>query len=151
MKRLLKDIKELLYPEIIKRKEVNPFIVFSCFIASFAIARLVALFFPEVSLIVNDYHIHHFYYGIGLLIISNWILLVSNSTLISKIAAALFGTGLGLITDEIGLLLTCNSSGKICDYYSRQSYDLAIIITLVFFIIIYFPPVWHHIKQRMKR
>ncbi len=145
---MLKDLKSLLYTEIIKRKEVNPLIIFTCFILSFASARLIALLFPGIGLIIKDYNVHHFYYGIGLLIISNWILLVSHTPKISKLAAALFGTGLGLITDEIGLLLTCSSDGKICNYYARQSYDMAIFIILIFFIIIYLPPIWHHFRKR---
>lgn len=151
MKHHIRELKTLLYTDIIKRKEINPFIIFACFILSFAIARLIVTYFPNQGLFLYEFHIHHFYYGIALLVISNWILLVSNVPRLSKYCAALFGIGLGLITDELGLLLTCSTDGKVCNYYARQSYDFLIFMTLAFFIIIYFPPIWHRVKKILKK
>lgn len=147
--KLAEDAKSLMYHEIIKRKEISPFLIFIAFIISFGVARLAAYLFPDLGLIIRDYNIHHFYYGIALLIISNWILLVTRTERLMRIAAVMFGAGLGLITDEIGLLLTCSSNGKICDYYARQSYDFAIIMTLIFMALIYFPPFWEKIKRKI--
>ncbi len=150
IKGLLEDFRSLLYTEIIKRKEVSPFIIFLSFIITFAAARAVVNFFPDWGLVINGYKVHHIYYGIALLIISNWITLASPIPRLLNISAVLFGAGLGLITDEIGLLLTCSSDGKVCDYYARQSYDFAIVLSLVFFIIIYLPPIWQRVKNRIK-
>lgn len=147
---LIGDFKSLLYTEIIKRREVNPFIIFISFIITFILARNIVNFFPEWGLVINGYKVHHVYYGIALLAISNWISLASQVPRLLNISAILFGAGLGLITDEIGLLLTCSSDGKICDYYARQSYDLLIILTLLFFILIYLPPVWEKLKNGIK-
>ncbi len=146
----LDDLKSLLYFEIIKRREVHPFIIFVSFIASFVAARLIVTFLPDAGIVIEGYRVHHVFYGIGLLVVSNWIVLASNRPNLMKTAAIIFGIGLGLITDEIGLLLTCSSNGKICDYYARQSYDALIIVSLIFFIIIYFPPLWENIRKRLK-
>ena len=144
-----KDVKSLFYSEIMKRREINPFLIFISFIISFGLSRLIVNLFPDIGLIIKEYHIHHFYYGVALLAISNWICLINNTRRLSRIAAVLFGAGLGLITDEIGLLLTCSSNGKVCDYYARQSYDLAIILTLLFLVLIYLPPFWDKVKKRI--
>ncbi|MFH1182535.1 MAG: hypothetical protein V1702_06255 [Candidatus Woesearchaeota archaeon] len=142
MRNIIGDLQSLLYSDIIRRGKITPFIAIVSFILTFGIARLTVTYLPGFSIVWKEYHIHHFYYGILTLAVAGWIALVSNRERMNNLAAAFFGMGLGFITDEIGLMLTCASPAKECDYLARQSYDLAIIIVLLFLNIIYFKPFW---------
>ncbi len=143
----LRDLASLAHEDIIRRRKTAPFIIFVFFILSFAIARLVVTTFEGIGVMVRQYHIHHFYYGIILISLAAWIGLVSDRERLKNWASAFFGTGLGLIADEIGLLLTCNSEGLNCDYYGRISFDTALLIALFFLAFIYFRPFWMKMRK----
>ena len=147
MLKILKDFKSLFYQDIIKRNKLTPFIVFIFFLLSFGIARIISLNFPTVNIFISRYHIHHFYYGFALLLISNWIALVTNKASMFKLAAGIFGFGLGLIVDEIGLLLTCGTSGLDCDYKTRVSYDIFMYVIFIFLAILYSGPFISLVKK----
>ncbi len=149
--KFFKDFKSLVYQDILRRKKATPFIILISFIISFITARLIVTLFPDLNLIINQYHIHHFYYGIGLLIISNLISLVSDKIKLIRFASVLCGMGMGLIADEVGLLLTCSSSGFECNYWARQSYDIVVIVSLIFLNFIYFFPFWLRFGTRIKK
>ncbi|MBS3133612.1 hypothetical protein J4214_00080 [Candidatus Woesearchaeota archaeon] len=147
MIKILKDFNSLLYQDIIRRNKMTPFIIFAFFLLSFSTARIISVNFPTLNIFVGDYHIHHFYYGFALLIISNWIALVTNKSSMFKLAAGIFGFGLGLIVDEIGLLLTCGTSGLNCDYRARISYDTFMIIIFIFLAVLYSEPFINILKK----
>ena len=149
---LIKDVASFTYHDIVRRKLATPFIVFVAFLVSFSIARLIAYFLPQVNLIIGQYHIHHFYYGITLMVISNWITLISNRKLPHFIAAALFGIGMGISADEFGLLLTCTSPLRNqCDYHARIGIDLFIIIVSGFLSFLYFIPISRQLLRLLYR
>ena len=105
------------------------FIILSSFIISFFIARLfVAILNADVNpwcqLWVKGYRIHHFFFGIGLLVIGGWLGHVNCGKIITKISAGIYGIGLGLVADEFGLLLTFG------DYWAEQSYIFFVLISL---------------------
>ena len=147
----VRDLRSLLYEDIIKRNKLTPFIIFVFFLISFGLSRLIVIIFPEINLFIKQYHIHHFYYGIILLFASNWISLVSDRPNLHNIAAGFTGFGLGLIVDEIGLLLTCSSPGFVCNYWHRLTYDVVIGFVGLFFVIIYFEPFWKFFKRKIKK
>ncbi|MBI2581018.1 hypothetical protein HYV85_04400 [Candidatus Woesearchaeota archaeon] len=145
---ILRDIVSLTYEDIARRRLITPFVIFVAFLISFTITRGVAYAFPSVNLIIGRYHIHHFYYGIILMIASNWIALVSDRPRLRLFAAALFGFGLGIIADEIGLLLTCTSSLMLqCNYYERITLDFFTIMVGIFLSVLYFVPVWRRFRR----
>ncbi|MBI2142482.1 hypothetical protein HYU15_03275 [Candidatus Woesearchaeota archaeon] len=148
---IIKDLASLAYRDILRRKKTAPFIILVTFVASFALARITVLSFPDFAVVVRQYHIHHFYYGIALISAAAWMALVSNRPRLITLAAVFFGAGLGLVADEIGLLLTCNSEGLNCNYYARSSFDLAVLLGLSFLAFIYFPPFWRKVKSRVAR
>ncbi len=151
--KFVKHLHSLLYNDIIRRKKVTPFIIFIFFLLSFFIARMIVYLFPKLNLFIFKYHIHHFYYGIALLVISNWVALVSDDRVLKRISAALFGVGLGLIADEIGIIITCGTAGIGCNplqlYWSRISYDIVIYIVLIFLNIIFLGPFWYRFHKRI--
>lgn len=140
MLHFLRNLKSVWYQDILRRNKITPFIIFLSFLISFGIARVIVHVFPSLNIIIKQYHVHHFYYGFLLLIVSNWIALVTNRRIMFWISAALFGGGLGLIVDEFGLLLTCATPSLQCDYWARQSFDAFIIIAVLLLAIMYSRP-----------
>ena len=107
------------------------FIILSSFIMSFLIARLFVAILnadinPVCQLWVKGYRIHHFFFGIGLLAIGGWLghLNGGSRSIITKVSAGIYGTGLGLVADEFGLLLTFGN------YWAEQSYIFFVLISL---------------------
>lgn len=143
------DLKSLWYLDIVRRGKKTPFWVFISFLVTFLIARIFANFFSKLSLIINEYHIHHFYYGFILLIISSWIGLVTNKENMYKVSAILLGVGSGLFIDEVGLLLTCTSNLKVCDYYSRISFDIFVIVIGMLLLMLYSGPFYRFLKRKI--
>ena len=145
---LVKDFVSLTYEDAVRRRLLTPFIAFVAFLVSFALTRAVANLFPSINFIIGKYHIHHFYYGMALLIISNWITLISDRQGPKLFAAALFGVGLGVFADELGLLLTCTSPLALkCNYYARITLDFFITIVAFFLTVLYFMPAWRRFKR----
>jgi len=98
------------------------FIMLVFFLASFAVARVFTAFFPSAVLLVQGYHIHHFWYGLALLAIGGWLGINYRDDHVERIAAIIFGVGGGLVGDEIGLLITFG------DYYSELTYTFVIAL-----------------------
>jgi hypothetical protein len=145
---LTKDLASLTYRDISRRRLVTPFLIFVSFLLSFAISRLIVYLFPSVGLMIGKYDIHHFYYGIILILASNWIALISDRPRLRLFAAALFGFGLGVFADELGLLLTCTSPLMLqCNYHARITLDIFIITVGVFLSVLYFMPVWRRFRK----
>ncbi|MFW5979995.1 MAG: hypothetical protein ACOC4G_03020 [Bacillota bacterium] len=97
-------------------------------------------FYIGRNIILFGYHIHHFYFGILFIAIAGWLALVRSSVSKERLAL-LYGAGLGLLMDEIGLLLTWGN------YYSSLTYLLSIILLGIFLNIIYFPYFWRSVRK----
>lgn len=147
--KLVKNFKTILFKDVIRRDKVTPFIVFVSFLVSFSLARIISWSFPTANIIIKQYHIHHFYYGLALLTISNWAALVSNSRWVIHRAAILFGVGLGLIVDELGLLLTCGTAVLECDYWAGVTYDIFVFLGGLLLAILYSGPAIRLVKSRV--
>ncbi len=110
------------------------FIITISFLITFTISRAIVVTAgeskPSLELWVGNYHVHHFFFGLLLLSISGWISLVESQKKYKKISAMLYGGGLGLLIDEIGLLLTWGN------YWATQSYIFGIIVIFIFLSII---------------
>jgi len=92
------------------------------FTTSFVIARIFTSLYPKVVWEAGGFHIHHFWYGLAMLAIGGWIGMNVENERINRIAAILFGAGGGLISDEVGLLLTLNAQA----YWAEFTYTLVI-------------------------
>ena len=108
------------------------FIILVSFLGSFAVARVFTSFFPSTVLMVQGFHIHHFWYGLALLTIGGWLGINYRDDQTERIAAIIFGVGGGLIGDEIGLLVTFG------DYYSGITYTFVISLLAFVFIVTLF-------------
>jgi hypothetical protein len=95
------------------------------FVASFAIARTFTILMPHTTVTFHHVHIHHYWYGVALLVVGGWLGISFKSDRIARLAAILFGAGGGILGDEAGFLLTNN-------YWTSITYTLIIIfVTLV--------------------
>lgn len=91
------------------------------FVASFMIARAFTTISPDVVLVGNGFHIHHFWYGIIMLAIGGWLGISYNDERIDRLAAVVYGAGGGLIGDEVGLLLTFGN------YWTGITYTIIVV------------------------
>lgn len=98
------------------------FIMLASFLASFAVARVFTYFFPSTVLVIQGVHVHHFWYGLAMLVVGGWLGINYRDDYIERLAAIIFGVGGGLVGDEIGLLLTFG------DYYSELTYTFVIAL-----------------------
>jgi len=102
------------------------------FITSFAVARVSTTLKPDAVLIGGGYHIHHFWFGLLMVIIGGWIGISYTSERADRIAAIIFGAGGGLIGDEVGLLLTLGN------YWTEITYTLIVVFVTIASILILF-------------
>ena len=98
-------------------------------------------FYIGRNIILFGYHIHHFYFGILMIAIAGWFAITESGFESKEKLAAFYGIGLGLLMDEIGLLLTWG------DYYSSLTYILSIILLGIFLNIIFFPYFWKSVRE----
>jgi hypothetical protein len=92
------------------------FLALLSFMVSFLVARTFTTINPHAVVVTGGIHFHHFWYGLGMVVVAGWLGIVSSIPTHRRIYALVFGFGGGLIGDEIGLLLTLG------DYYSTLTY-----------------------------
>ncbi|MFA5991614.1 MAG: hypothetical protein WC794_05230 [Candidatus Doudnabacteria bacterium] len=111
-------------------------IVLLSFLIFFSIARGWSLIIGN-SIFIRGYHIHHFYFGTLSLAIGAIMALMSENKKALRWAAVLTGLGMGLFTDEIGLLLNCTTVTKICLYAFPDTSDIigAIVLFMLLLLI----------------
>lgn len=97
-------------------------------------------FYIGSNVILFGYHIHHFYFGIAFICVAGWLALVGSEYFKKEHIALLYGGGLGLFMDEIGLLLTWG------DYYSGLTYTLSLFLAGILVNIVFFPAFWKEVK-----
>jgi len=85
-------------------------------LSSFLGSRAFATLNPQIVIIQQGIHFHHFWYGLALITIAGWLGIARPSGRLAKVYAIVYGLGAGFIGDEIGLLLTFG------EYYSELTY-----------------------------
>lgn len=98
------------------------------FMTGFFTARLFAAQNPNLVVVQGGIHLHHFWYGLGMITLAGWLGIAFNRPRLVRTYAIVFGLGAGLIGDEIGLLLTFG------DYQSSLTTDF--FVGVVGFIIL---------------
>ncbi len=125
-----------------KRRKGIPFLVFISFLITFAIARgFVLLTHNNMHLIIYGYHIHHITLGLISLAIAGAVAIGFKDEFL-LVAAVIYGVGIGLVVDEIGLLISWGN------YWNRLTYDSFVIVVLIFVNIILFSEFWRAIGRR---
>lgn len=131
-------------------KEI-PFLIMLSFLGTFAISRAIVNYFPNLTLEVRGNHIHHFSYGIVLLILIGYFLLTQDRHPKTRLKLSLvYGIALGLAFDEFAMWIQLEDV-----YYDRATYDAIVIIAAILLNIIYFEDFWkkwgYHLGGLVKR
>jgi hypothetical protein len=115
-------------------------IVLFSFLLTFILARVVVFLImshrlPDLYLHLGGTHIHHLNYGIFLLMgVGAYLLLGWPEGRQKKLAAAIYGVGVGLTFDEFGMWVRLGGS-----YWQRASVDAVGVLAAVFGLIAYAP------------
>ncbi|MDD5156374.1 MAG: hypothetical protein PHF11_07855 [Candidatus Omnitrophica bacterium] len=109
-------------------------IVLVSFLISFASARAWALVIGN-AIYFKGYHIHHFFFGTMALAIGGLMGTLSEDKKALRAASLLMGVGMGLFADEIGLLLNCTTTNKICAYAFPDTTDIIGAIVIFIFLL----------------
>lgn len=118
-------------------------IIVSSFLVTFVIARLFVYmvlghYLPNFFLTIKGVHIHHFTYGVVILVVVGLYMILRRPKADTKrffYTTLVYGIGLGLTFDEFGMWIRLQD-----DYWMRQSYDAIIIVTLLLLNIAYYKP-----------
>src|SRR5690242_5710951 len=119
-------------------------LVLFVFLLTFVLARVVvfgimARWIPDLYLHLGQTHVHHLNYGIFLLCgVGAWLLFRPPSGRGRRIAAVLYGVGLGLTFDEFGMWLHLGGP-----YWQRASYDAVVTVAGLLGLIAFAPAVRH--------
>lgn len=125
---------------------------FSFFI-TFVIARLTVYlvlghWLPNFFLTVRGVHIHHFTYGVVILVIDTLYLILKHPKPESRVfryCTFLYGIGLGLTFDEFGMWVRLED-----DYWVRQSYDAIVVVALLLLNIALYPVLRNIVIRELK-
>ena len=125
-------------------KEI-PFLILISFLATFAVSRLIVNYFPDLFLQVRGTHVHHFAYGVVLLVLLCYFLLTQPRSSRTRLKLSLiYGVALGLAFDEFGMWIQLEDV-----YYNRSSYDAIVIISTILLNIVYFDEFWKKWGSRL--
>lgn len=106
------------------------------FLLTFAGARIFSHFFPQFYIMWSPgLRVHHFTYGFFILAVAGYLALVHHGPRANHWIAMLFGVGLGLAMDELGMWLRFRD-----DDITRWSYDGLTIVILSFVLIMVAKP-----------
>jgi len=121
------------------------FVVFVSFVVGFVGARTVVvtaglvgeettsgsfLGLPIRQLDFGAVHVHHYLYGFLTLAVIGWIA-VFRENYSKRLVAVLYGLGMGVFLDKVGMLLT---EGR---YFSRATYFAVVLFVAFFFVALY--------------
>ena len=139
-----------------------PFLITSSYLLSFLTIRILVIiagsvqspasqaakageirFYLGTNIILFGYHIHHLFIGIFLIALAGWLSITGRSRLTRGELAIIYGIGLGLFMDEVGLLLSWG------DYWSATTYILSLLLAGIFLNIIYFPSFWSEVRGHL--
>jgi len=128
-----------------KKSKEAPFLVFISFLVSFAVTRIYVYFLGNIGAAADifpleDYVLHHYIYGIVLLIAAGWVSIIYKDKNLHRMSALLYGTGLGIFFDEIGLLLT-----EFADYWAGITYSFVVVFSLILLNLIFFEDFWKEV------
>lgn len=138
--KLIESTRKHLHLETLRRKGI---FTLTTYILTLFLSRLTVFLiehdvdFPFLGYnIVKGYHIHHFSYGIILMVIISFATLFLNVTRFNNAIYFLYGLALGLIFDEFGIWL------KLDPTYNQAISYIASTVVAIFLVIMLFLESW---------
>lgn len=125
-------------------------IIAFAFLITFGLARLTVYLvlgklLPNFFLTVRGVHIHHFTYGVFILVLVGFYFIMRRPQLGSRAfrwCTFIYGMGVGLTFDEFGMWIRLQDN-----YWVRQSYDAVIIILLLLLNLAFYRPIGRWVKE----
>ncbi len=111
--------------------------------ASQAVKDGEIMFYVGTNVVLFGYHIHHLFFGILLICLAGWFAIVGSNYFSKRDSALMYGIGMGLFMDEIGLILSWG------DYWSSTTYLLVLLLAGIFLNIVYFPDFWADVRGHL--
>ena len=92
------------------------------FIVTYLLIQIMVYFFPDIGFSAGGYHIHHYTYGVALILIFGYVGLWVRSEKMKIASAVAHGVGAAFIIDEAFMLFALSAEP------GYQDYNLAIIV-----------------------
>ncbi|MFW5873560.1 MAG: hypothetical protein ACOCZZ_01655 [Bacillota bacterium] len=147
-----------------KKDRSIPFIITSSYLLTFIFIRLAVIiagsagsaasqavkdgelmFYVGTNVVLFGYHIHHLFFGILLICLAGWFAITGSNYFSKRDTALMYGIGMGLFMDEIGLILSWG------DYWSSTTYLLVLLLAGIFLNIVYFPDFWADVRGQLSQ
>jgi len=132
-------------PQPPQHKHGLSFLATLAFTAGFFGARIFHTVFPDIVIVAQGIHFHHFWYGLAMMGIAGWLGIAENDVRYNRIYAVVFGLGAGFVGDEVGLFLTFG------DYYSTLTFDFFVAAAVVIILIALLLRFWKEIESDVLR
>lgn len=136
------------------------FLIWVSFLLAFVWARVWVTYFAKVppigvenvlevggKTVIFGYHPHHIATGILFLAIAGFVGLHYKGIAVTRIAALLYGTGLGLVVDQAGLIV----SGITYRDDHTEIFVLVVTISAWMMSTVYFPEFWKVVDRKLAR
>ncbi len=133
------------YRELISdRRDRVSFWVLSGFLTTFILARFLVSHNPDLFLNIHGVHVHHFTYGIIVLVVAGFLALTLSGPTRPWLAA-LYGVGVALSFDEFGMWV------RLTDNYNLEQSEDVMVGILVFLVVIVYVLDWLRRAARLIR
>jgi uncharacterized membrane protein YhaH (DUF805 family) len=103
-------------------------------LATFAVLRGIARFWPQVNLLVDGVHVHHFAAGILILMVAGFWALCVESGRMRYILAFAQGSGMGFVLDEFYVWMNLDGS-----VLAHSQYDVVVYVASILVLAILMP------------
>lgn len=110
------------------------FPIFVALLISSVVIRTFNLLFPDIRLFIGGTHIHHFTYGILILLVCGYAALCVRTDRARYILAVIYGIGSAFLLDEFYVWLRLDSSS-----FSHSQYNALVIALSFLLVILLFP------------
>jgi hypothetical protein len=107
------------------------------FLITITVARVMNSIWPDVHMMINGIHVHHFVIGLIIMTVSNYLALVFSGPWSKLLIGLAFGCGLGLVYDECSMWLHLNDADEI----RWRWFGVTAVITLMVAVVTFVPAV----------
>jgi hypothetical protein len=149
-----KPFPEIWAEHVIKSKNLPLIVITAAFQLTFIIVRVITHgirdgWLPFGNLEPGGTHIHHYVWGIGIVLVVGYVELAFHPTRLRSVLGMLYGIGAALIVDEFALLL--NLKDVYWASQGRESIDAAIIVSGLLLLAVLLRPFLHAAAHELRR
>jgi hypothetical protein len=149
-----KRFGELWQEHVVHGKSFPQVVITFSFVITFAIVRIITHgirggWLPFGNLNEGGDHIHHYVWGIGILIVVGFVELAYHPERLRGVLGMFYGVAVALILDEFALLL--NLKDVYWTSQGRESIDAVVIAAGLLFLALLLRPFFHEVIKELRR